>query len=140
VEHQRRRLLDEYRSFSNLASYDYFVSLIRNELNGRSADWTPPPQPPTALCDGLLGAPIPGRGVCARPDDFLVEVRRAARLDRETAARFTAEWRAHVAALSHLPGWAHVTRVLDGQPAADPDPQATPLPLHKRLWMSLRRT
>jgi MoaA/NifB/PqqE/SkfB family radical SAM enzyme len=140
VEHQRERLLREYRSFSNLTSYDYFASLIRNELNGRSTDWSPPPQPPTALCDGLLGAPIPGKGVYARPEDFLVEVRRAARLDRDTAARFTATWRSEVAALSHLPGWSTVARVLDGDSSAAADPPPAVPPLHKRLWLALRRT
>jgi MoaA/NifB/PqqE/SkfB family radical SAM enzyme len=140
VEHQRERLIAEYGSFRNLPSYDYFVSLVRNELKGRSADWTPPPQPPTALCDGLLGAPIPGKGVCARPDEFLLEVKRAVRLDRDTAARFTGWWRNDVAALTDLPGWSRVARVLDGESSADPDRPATVPALHKRLWKSLSRT
>jgi MoaA/NifB/PqqE/SkfB family radical SAM enzyme len=139
VEAQRERLMSEHRSFSNVASYDYFVSLIRNELTGRPANWAPPPQPPTALCDGLLGAPIPGKGVCARPDEFLVEVKRAARLDRDTAARFTSGWRSEVAALSHLPGWSRVASALSGEPSTDADRPATP-PIRKRFWMSLRRT
>jgi MoaA/NifB/PqqE/SkfB family radical SAM enzyme len=139
VEDQRQRLIDEYRSFSNLASYDYFAALIRNELNARAAGWAPPPQPATPLCDGLLGAPIPGKGVCASPDDFRVEVRRAARLDADTAARFTTFWRGEVAKLAHLPGWSKVARALDGESPADADRQVT-VPLRKRLWMSLRRT
>jgi hypothetical protein len=139
VEHQRERLIREYKPFGNLASYDYFVSLIRNELAGRSPDWVLPAQPPTALSDGLLAAPIPGKGVCGRPDDFLVEVRRAARLDPDTAVRFTAFWRGEVAKLAHLPGWSNVARVLNGETSADADRQVT-VPLRKRLWMSLRRT
>ena len=114
VEQQRDRLVSEYLPFRNVQAYDYLVSLIRNELGRRSDRWAVPRQPPTALSDGLLGMPIPGRGGFREPYVFARELARARALDAATEARFLEVWRTQLQVCADRPGWRDIRL-----PAAD---------------------
>lgn len=108
VEHQGWKLEQEFQPFRNRSSYDYFTSLIRNELAQRSPSWKPPLQLATTLSDGLLDPPIPGKGTFSDPDSFIDELSRINRLDQPTATRFLNYWHEEVGKIAHSPGWSVV--------------------------------
>lgn len=85
---ERERLLDDFPEHNNLRNYDFLLSLIRDELAQRDADWKPTLININKQCDGLLAAPLPGVAPFDRPERVIAEARRMEQLlAQETAAR-----------------------------------------------------
>ncbi len=91
---QKERVLAEYPDLNNLANFDFLLSLVRDELDQRDADWEPTMLNINKQCDGLLAAPLPGIAPFDKPETVASEARRmAAVLAQETSARLLAEMR-----------------------------------------------
>ncbi len=73
---QRDVLLRDYPKFSNLANYDFLISLCRGELEGRGPNWEPVLASLNHETDGLLAAPRPGVAPFESPDAVATEANR----------------------------------------------------------------
>jgi MoaA/NifB/PqqE/SkfB family radical SAM enzyme len=114
LERERERLLAEHPALSNLPSYDFLLSLVRDELAGRGPGWTPRADVLNAACDGLLAAPLPGAAPFGSPERVAEEAERVARhLDPGTAARVLGEMLTRVRALGEPDRWAGAAASLD---------------------------
>jgi MoaA/NifB/PqqE/SkfB family radical SAM enzyme len=106
LEMQRARLLEEYWQFSNLANYDFLLTLIRSELTSRGADWKAVETNLNLASDGLLAAPRPGVAPFDQPAAVAVEAQRIMScLDRETATRMLQEMVARIGMLPKTAQW-----------------------------------
>jgi len=124
---ERTRLLAEHPQLSNVANYDFLLSLIRSELDSRDPDWHPRLENLNHHTDGLLAAPIPGIAPFDDPNRVLAEASRMTRfLSPESAARMHQDMLARIEA--HLPGhgWELVADQL--RQALKLNPVATPRP------------
>jgi len=111
LEEERALLIDQYPRMSNVASYDFLLTLIRGELESRGADWKPPGGPLNLASDGHLAAPRPGVAPFAAPARVAREAQRIARtLDNRTAVRMLKEMSARAKALSGAARWDGVVR------------------------------
>lgn len=104
---ERERILAEHPQLSNLANFDFLMSLIRSELEGRGVDWKPQLENINKQCDGLLAAPIPGVAPFDDPTRVLHEAERmVAYLAPESAARMLGDLLAGIEANCSGPGWS----------------------------------
>ena len=105
-ETQRTQLLGEFRRFSNLASYDHLISLLRSELASRGPDWTPSLTNLNAESDGLLATPRPGVPPFETVENVRAESRRILRmLPPATARRMLQELLTGVQSLPDAGRW-----------------------------------
>ncbi len=111
----RDRLCRELGSFANLPAYDFYLSLLRRELEQREAVWRPAPQASTSLCDGLLASPIPGVAPFDRSDLVLEEVRAMECLDRATRERLWRDMRAQLVAGGQQASWGDALAWLEAR-------------------------
>jgi organic radical activating enzyme len=101
----RQELLESFPRLSNLSSYDFLLSLIRNELSSRSLNWRPVITNINRECDGLLAAPVPGLAPLQTPEKVVWEmIRISNEIGAPRAARMLDEMLGHVRALSD-PEW-----------------------------------
>ena len=93
---QRKQLLADLDHFRNLANYDFLISLVQTELEGRSPDWAPEIHNRNGETDGWLAAPRPGLAPFAESAQVVAEIDRILRhLAGDRAARSLAsmlEW------------------------------------------------
>lgn len=113
LEEQRSALLAEHPRLSNLANYDFLLSLVRGELGSRTPDWRPELTNLNRASDGLLACPRPGLAPFNAPSAVLREAERiAGMLDPETAGRMLAELRERADRLPDPLAWHPVvTRI-----------------------------
>ena len=106
LETARGEILADYPKFSNLARYDFLLSLIRGELNSRKADWQPVISNRNESCDGFLAAPVPGLKPFQTPEKVSAEVERIVRtIGGKTAAIMLDQMLAHVRTFSGSTAW-----------------------------------
>ena len=97
LEAQRDVLLSEFPRFSNLANYDFLLSLIRSELGSRGEGWQPVITNVNRASDGLLAAPRPSVRPFESPEIVAREAERVVRmLDSATAARLLRDMEARL--------------------------------------------
>ncbi|MGE0815634.1 MAG: radical SAM protein [Vicinamibacterales bacterium] len=113
-ERQREVLLDEFPRFSNLANFDFLISLVRAEIASRGPDWRPVMTNLNVATDGLLAAPRPGVRPFDTPQAVAGEVERIGRmLDPDTAARLLRDMLVRLRALAHVDDWRAVARTTE---------------------------
>ncbi len=111
LEQQRAELLAEFPRLSNLANYDFLLSLIRSEIASRTPAWTPTLTNLNLASDGLLAAPRPGLAPFDTPERVVAEARRMVRtLDRDTAARMIRDMLVRMRALADSDAWRAAAR------------------------------
>jgi organic radical activating enzyme len=105
LEAQRAELLADFPALSNLANYDFLLSLIRGELESRKPDWKPVMTLVNLASDGLLAAPRPGLAPFDVPDMVTNEAERIVTMvDKRTAARMLKEMVTRVQAFPESEG------------------------------------
>lgn len=110
---EREALLKEYPEFSNLANYDFLISLVKDELERRTPDWKPFFGNMNHQCDGLLAAPLPGIAPFDRPERVEREATRIVDcLGMESAARMIRDMMTTASSLSG-PQWEAAARSLE---------------------------
>lgn len=115
LEGQRAVLLDAYPRFSNLANYDFLLSLLRSEIATRSETWQPVMQNLNRSTDGLLAAPRPGIAPFDTPDAVAHEVARIQRLlPAATGVRLLRDMVGRMRSLAHVDAWRSVSRDAEG--------------------------
>jgi len=114
LERQRAELLVEFPRFSNLANYDFLLSLIRSELASRGAGWRPSLINLNAASDGHLAAPRPGVAPFDTPGKVEAEAQRILRmLDRDTAARMMRDMLVRARGFADSDAWRAVARDME---------------------------
>jgi hypothetical protein len=90
---ERAALVAERADYPNLASYDFLLSLLRQELAARGPDWAPHHENINRQCDGLLAAPRVGVAPFDQPLRVLQEARAMVKfLGAESALRLLGEF------------------------------------------------
>ena len=84
----------------NLRSYNFLVNMIQGELENRSKEWQPIPTPPSPLCDGKIGVPVPGVTPFETPEKVMAEVMRIKKLNLKTSIYMLAKIRSKIGKLS----------------------------------------
>jgi hypothetical protein len=111
LEEQRGVLLAEYPRLTNLASYDFLLSLVRSELGSRQPDWRAVASNLNRSCDGLLGAPRAGSPPFDTPEKVTRELERITlMLDRDTAARMVSDIIGRLSVLADADRWRVVSQ------------------------------
>ena len=118
---ERARIQAEFPRWLNVANFDFLVSLIRSELDGRTADWSPRLENVNRHCDGLLAAPIPGVHPFDDASRVLLEADRMTRfLSPECAARMLGDMLARIDTGDEEHAWASVRNALLARLALNP--------------------
>jgi sulfatase maturation enzyme AslB (radical SAM superfamily) len=114
-EQKRGELLVDFPHLTNLPSYDFLLSLIRNELDSRRPDWQAVVTNRNESCDGFLAAPLPGLVPFDTPSKVSREVDRIANvIGGKTASRMLSEMLARMRALSPPAKWRSVVEQVEG--------------------------
>ena len=118
---ERGRILAQHPQLSNLANFDFLLSLIRSELDNRGPDWAPTFENMNHHCDGLLAAPIPGVAPFDDPTRVQAEAKRMVRfLSHESAARMLGDMLRVIETSCSGHGWQLVAEELRKALAANP--------------------
>jgi wyosine [tRNA(Phe)-imidazoG37] synthetase (radical SAM superfamily) len=114
LEEKRRELLADHPKFSNLASYDFLLSLIRSELHSRKPGWQTVISSRNQDSDGFLAAPLVGLIPFETPDKVSHEADRIANMiGGMAAARMLDQMLTRVRTISQLGGWLSVAQKLE---------------------------
>jgi hypothetical protein len=114
LERQRTALLDDYPRLSNLANYDFLLSLVRSEIASRGPDWRPVITNLNLASDGQLAAPRPGIPPFDRPEAVAFEIDRIRQLVApETAARLIRDMVGRVRGFAHVDAWRALVRTAE---------------------------
>jgi sulfatase maturation enzyme AslB (radical SAM superfamily) len=127
---ERARLCAEFGTFKNLPSYDFYISLIRGELENRDAEWKPKPCSASPLSDGVLATPIPGLAPFDSPERVIKEAKRMRRLDHKTRCRMLAEMGRRIQTLPEAAGWGEALKQIEaelGQPVESVKEESEPV-------------
>jgi len=113
LEQERELLLVDYRRLTNLARYEFLLSLIRSELSSRRPDWQAEITNRNQSCNGFLAAPIPGLRPFETPAKVSREIIRITNtIGGKPATRMLEQMLVRVRALSKQEPWADVTQQL----------------------------
>jgi len=105
-EAEREILVSEYPGMRNLSRYDFLMSLIRSEIESRTAEWQPVITNVNRASDGLLAAPRPGVRPFHSPERVAREADQiASMLDPETAARMLGDLASRIPTGAAADGW-----------------------------------
>jgi hypothetical protein len=118
-EAERELLVSEYPRMRNLSRYDFLMSLIRSEIESRTADWQPVLTNINQASDGLLAAPRPGVPPFDSPERVAQEADRiTTMLAPETAARLLHDMAARIPTGAGADTWrstaSAIERLLEG--------------------------
>lgn len=118
---ERGRILHEHPALSNLANFDFLISLIRSEIENRGPDWYPKYENMNHHTDGLLAAPIPGLAPFDDPNRVLHEVERMNKfLSFESSARMQSDMLRRIESSLQGHGWEYVSELVRKSLAANP--------------------
>ena len=112
---ERERLCAEFETFKNLRSLDFYISLIRGELENRNAEWKPKPCAASPLSDGLLATPMPGLAPFDFPERVVKEAKRMRVLDDKTRCQMLAEMERRIPTLPNAIKWSEALKQIEAE-------------------------
>src|SRR3972149_3570213 len=109
---EKQAILEEFPGFMNLKIYDYMISLITDELNGRDDSWQPVLSQPNHEITGNLAAPRPGVAPFHVPERLRQEVDKILKLSKNTSSYMLREIEDRIEGMPNNGEWQTLLRYL----------------------------